>query len=60
MFFGRGAGDGDLGVMLEGPSDSNVSCQKNKNGSHAVEYIPSAAGQDDVIMCGGKDIPGIL
>uniref|UniRef100_W5L2J5 Filamin B, beta (actin binding protein 278) n=1 Tax=Astyanax mexicanus TaxID=7994 RepID=W5L2J5_ASTMX len=48
-----------LGIMVEGPSESKVSCKENKDGSYTMEYTPSVAGSYDVnITYGGKSIPG--
>uniref|UniRef100_A0A8B9RHE5 Filamin B, beta (actin binding protein 278) n=1 Tax=Astyanax mexicanus TaxID=7994 RepID=A0A8B9RHE5_ASTMX len=55
----REAGNGSLGIMMEGPSESKVSCKENKDGSYTMEYTPSVAGSYDVnITYGGKSIPG--
>ncbi|KAG7270234.1 hypothetical protein CRUP_013951 [Coryphaenoides rupestris] len=40
----RGAGVGGLGITVEGPSESKMSCEDNKDGSCSVEYVPSTAG----------------
>lgn len=56
----RGAGIGGLGITVEGPSESKMSCKDNKDGSCDVEYIPYAPGPYDVnITYGGQHIPGI-
>ncbi|KAG8432010.1 hypothetical protein GDO86_020333, partial [Hymenochirus boettgeri] len=44
----RGAGIGGLGITVEGPSESKMSCKDNKDGSCTVEYIPFAPGDYDV------------
>ncbi|XP_069499881.1 filamin-B isoform X2 [Ambystoma mexicanum] len=55
----RGAGIGGLGITVEGPSESKMSCKDNKDGSCSVEYIPYAPGDYDVnITYGGEHIPG--
>ncbi|CAB1315690.1 unnamed protein product, partial [Coregonus sp. 'balchen'] len=55
----RGAGIGGLGITVEGPSESKMSCKDNKDGSCNVEYIPFVPGLYDVnITYGGKHIPG--
>uniref|UniRef100_A0A6Q2XZN7 Calponin-homology (CH) domain-containing protein n=1 Tax=Esox lucius TaxID=8010 RepID=A0A6Q2XZN7_ESOLU len=55
----RGAGIGGLGITVEGPSESKMSCKDNKDGSCNVEYIPYAAGLYDVnITYGGRHITG--
>uniref|UniRef100_A0A672YRV6 Filamin B n=1 Tax=Sphaeramia orbicularis TaxID=375764 RepID=A0A672YRV6_9TELE len=55
----RGAGIGGLGITVEGPSESKMSCKDNKDGSCSVEYIPFTPGLYDVnITYGGGHIPG--
>ncbi|XP_047439837.1 filamin-B isoform X1 [Mugil cephalus] len=55
----RGAGIGGLGITVEGPSESKMSCKDNKDGSCSVEYIPFTRGLYDVnITYGGEHIPG--
>ncbi|XP_051528401.1 filamin-B [Myxocyprinus asiaticus] len=54
-----GAGIGGLGITVEGPSESKMSCKDNKDGSCNVEYIPYVPGLYDVnITYGGEHIPG--
>ncbi|XP_061474310.1 filamin-B isoform X4 [Rhineura floridana] len=55
----RGAGIGGLGITVEGPSESKISCRDNKDGSCSAEYIPYVPGDYDVnITYGGEHIPG--
>ncbi|XP_024125017.1 filamin-B isoform X2 [Oryzias melastigma] len=55
----RGAGIGGLGIAVEGPSESKMSCKDNKDGSCSVEYVPFTPGLYDVnITYGGEHIPG--
>ncbi|XP_063796937.1 filamin-B isoform X1 [Pseudophryne corroboree] len=55
----RGAGIGGLGITVEGPSESKMSCKDNKDGSCSVEYIPFAPGEYDVnITYDSEHIPG--
>uniref|UniRef100_A0A4W4FP37 Filamin B, like n=1 Tax=Electrophorus electricus TaxID=8005 RepID=A0A4W4FP37_ELEEL len=55
----RGAGIGGLGITVEGPSESKMSCKDNKDGSCNVEYTPYTPGLYDVnITYGGQHIPG--
>ncbi|XP_053890944.1 filamin-B isoform X4 [Malaclemys terrapin pileata] len=55
----RGAGIGGLGITVEGPSESKISCKDNKDGSCSAEYIPYTPGDYDVnITYGGEHIPG--
>ncbi|KAJ4940293.1 hypothetical protein JOQ06_026602 [Pogonophryne albipinna] len=43
----RGAGIGGLGITVEGPSESKMSCKDNKDGSCSVEYVPYTPGLYD-------------
>ncbi|XP_038164691.1 filamin-B isoform X4 [Cyprinodon tularosa] len=55
----RGAGIGGLGITVEGPSESKMSCKDNKDGSCSVEYVPYTPGLYDVnITYGGEHVPG--
>ncbi|XP_041080791.1 filamin-B isoform X1 [Polyodon spathula] len=55
----RGAGIGGLGITVEGPSESKMSCKDNKDGSCSVEYTPYTPGMYDVnITYGGQHVPG--
>ncbi|XP_066182806.1 filamin-B isoform X4 [Sylvia atricapilla] len=55
----RGAGIGGLGITVEGPSESKISCKDNKDGSCSAEYVPYVPGEYDVnITYGGEHIPG--
>ncbi|XP_058488127.1 filamin-B isoform X1 [Solea solea] len=55
----RGAGIGGLGITVEGPSESKMSCKDNKDGSCSVEYVPFTPGLYDVnITYGGEHVPG--
>ncbi|KAM8931054.1 filamin-B isoform 2-T2 [Pelodytes ibericus] len=55
----RGAGIGGLGITVEGPSESKMSCKDNKDGSCSVEYTPYTPGEYDVnITYDGEHIPG--
>ncbi|XP_041835805.1 filamin-B isoform X2 [Melanotaenia boesemani] len=55
----RGAGIGGLGIAVEGPSESKMSCEDNKDGSCSVEYVPFTPGLYSVnVTYGGKHIPG--
>uniref|UniRef100_A0A669BE27 Filamin B n=1 Tax=Oreochromis niloticus TaxID=8128 RepID=A0A669BE27_ORENI len=57
--FTRGAGIGGLGITVEGPSESKMSCTDNKDGSCSVEYVPFTPGNYDInITYGGEHIPG--
>lgn len=59
MSFSRGAGIGGLGITVEGPSESRMSCEDNKDGSCSVDYVPFTAGTYDInITYGGEHISG--
>lgn len=48
-----------MGITVEGPSESKMSCKDNKDGSCSVEYIPFSPGLYDInITYGGEHIPG--
>ncbi|XP_072237631.1 filamin-B isoform X1 [Leuresthes tenuis] len=55
----RGAGIGGLGITVEGPSESKISCKDNKDGSCSVEYTPYTPGLYNVnVTYGEEHIPG--
>jgi len=55
----RGAGNGQLGVTVEGPSESKIDYQDNNDGSCRVTYHPTVAGNYNInILYEGKHIPG--
>lgn len=59
VFSVRGAGIGGVGITVEGPSESKMSCKDNKDGSCSVEYVPFSPGLYDInITYGGEHIPG--
>ncbi|KAM7537033.1 hypothetical protein Aperf_G00000060482 [Anoplocephala perfoliata] len=54
-----GAGQGGLGLALEGPADAQINCVDNKDGTCSVEYLPTKAGNYDMfIKLNDMDIPG--
>ncbi|XP_043279891.1 filamin-A isoform X2 [Venturia canescens] len=54
-----GAGNGGLGLAIEGPSEARMTCVDNYDGSCSVEYVPTEIGDYDVgIKFGDKHIPG--
>nr|VZI14117.1 unnamed protein product [Spirometra erinaceieuropaei] len=54
-----GAGQGGLGLALEGPADAQIQCTDNKDGTCSVEYLPTKAGKYDMIVkFNDMDIPG--
>ena len=55
----RGAGLGGLGVTVEGPSESEISCNDNGDGTCVVFYTPSTVGDYAVnILFAEQHIPG--
>ncbi|XP_063981261.1 filamin-A isoform X2 [Diachasmimorpha longicaudata] len=53
------AGNGGLGLAIEGPSEARMTCKDNYDGSCSVEYVPTEPGDYDVaIKFGEKHIPG--
>ncbi|CAF0875720.1 unnamed protein product [Rotaria sordida] len=55
----RGAGNGQLGITVEGPSESKIDYQDNNDGSCRVTYHPTVAGNYNInILYEGKHIPG--
>ncbi|VDM04081.1 unnamed protein product, partial [Schistocephalus solidus] len=54
-----GAGQGGLGLALEGPADAQIQCTDNKDGTCSVEYLPTKAGKYDMIVkFNDMDVPG--
>ena len=54
-----GAGNGGLGLAIEGPSEAKMTCKDNRDGSCTVEYLPTEAGDYDVsIKFADTHIPG--
>ena len=53
------AGNGGLGLAIEGPSEAVVNCKDNRDGSCSVEYLPNEPGSYDIsIKFAEKHIPG--
>lgn len=49
---------GALGFSVAGPSQAEIECKDNGDGSALVKYLPTAAGEYAVhILCDGEDIP---
>ncbi|CAH8620119.1 unnamed protein product [Dicrocoelium dendriticum] len=54
-----GAGQGALGLALEGPADAQIQCHDNKDGTCTVDYLPTRAGLYDVfVKFNDMNIPG--
>lgn len=49
---------GALGFSVAGPSQAEIECKDNGDGSALVKYLPTAPGEYAVhILCDGEDIP---
>lgn len=58
-FFRIDAGNGGLGLAIEGTSEAKMSCKDNYDGTCSVEYIPTETGDYDVsIKFADQHIPG--
>lgn len=54
-----GAGNGGLGLSIEGPNEAKVNCMDNRNGSCTVQYIPDEGGNYDIsVKFGDQHVPG--
>lgn len=48
----------DAGFAIEGPSQAEIDCKDNGDGSADVSYLPTAPGEYAVhILCNNDDIP---
>ena len=55
----RNAGTGGLGIAVEGPSEAEMNCTDNKDGTCTVEYVPVEEGDYDIaIKFDDEHIPG--
>jgi len=55
----RGAGQGGLGLAIEGPSEAKMNCRDNRDGSCTVEYLPTKPGNYEIgVKFADKHIPG--
>ena len=55
----RGAGQGGLGLAIEGPSEAKMTCKDNRDGSCTVEYLPTKKGDYEIsIKFADQHIPG--
>ncbi|OTF78150.1 hypothetical protein BLA29_000380 [Euroglyphus maynei] len=54
-----GAGNGGLGIAIEGPSEPKVNCIDNRDGSCTVQYIPDDPGNYNIaVKFGDQQVPG--
>ncbi|XP_074644606.1 filamin-C-like isoform X4 [Tubulanus polymorphus] len=55
----RGAGQGGLGLSIEGPSEAKMTCRDNRDGSCTVEYLPEKPGEYDIgVKFAETHVPG--
>ncbi|XP_033186873.1 filamin A protein cher isoform X3 [Bombus vancouverensis nearcticus] len=55
----RGAGQGNLGVTVEGPCEAAINCRDNGDGTCSVAYLPTEVGDYGInITFNEKHIPG--
>lgn len=55
----KNAGEGGLGLAIEGPSEALMKCQDNKDGTATVEYVPTEEGDYDIaVKFNDQHIPG--
>ncbi|XP_054724113.1 filamin-A-like [Uloborus diversus] len=46
----KDAGAGGLSVLVEGPSQAEITCHDNKDGTVSVNYLPAAPGEYKIIV----------
>ncbi|KAI3382304.1 hypothetical protein SNEBB_011398 [Seison nebaliae] len=55
----KGAGQGSLGLAVEGPSEAKMQCKDNRDGTCTMEYLPTKSGAYDIsIKFAEQHIPG--
>lgn len=55
----RGAGQGGLGVTVEGPCEAAINCRDNGDGTCSVAYLPTEVGDYSInITFNDEHIPG--
>jgi len=55
----RGAGQGGLGVTVEGPCEAAINCRDNGDGTCSVAYLPTEMGEYSInITFNDEHIPG--
>lgn len=56
-----GAGNGGLGLSIQGPTEAKVKCLDNRNGTCSVQYVPDEGGDYDIsVRFGDQNVPGKL
>lgn len=54
----KGAGQGGLGLSIDGPSEVPINCKDNRDGTCTVEYLPTKPGDYDVsVKFADQEIP---
>ena len=57
----KGAGQGGLGLSIDGPSEVPINCKDNRDGTCTVEYLPTKPGDYDVsVKFADQEIPSKL
>jgi len=55
----RGAGQGGLGLAIEGPSEAKMTCRDNRDGSCTIDYLPTKPGDYNIaVRFAEQHIPG--
>ena len=47
----KGAGQGSLGLAIEGPSEAKMVCKDNQDGTCLMEYLPVNARKESILRC---------
>ena len=54
------AGNGGIGLEVQGPSEAKVNCQDNRDGTCTVDYFPDEGGKYDItVKFADQHVPGI-
>jgi filamin len=55
----KGAGQGGLGLAIDGPAETQIGCKDNHDGTCTVDYLPVKPGDYAVsVKFADQDIPG--
>ena len=55
------AGNGGLGLSINGPSEAKVKCLDNRNGTCSVQYTPDEGGEYEIaVKFGDQQVPSKL
>ena len=56
----RGAGQGGVGLSVVGPTEPQVACVDNQDGTLTVEYLPDTPGDYEIgVTFADHQVPGI-